>query len=772
MMRKIRDALILATLFAAVTLGGSVQPWSWSVLSAVVGVLLVLWAPKRRLGGWADVAILGVIILALCAFLPAPFALHGSWRSQLALGYRLDLPPTISLQPWLTVESFILLMLGVGWLYLIAGCEWSPSTRLHLATAACLGFMLITLMALAQTFAGVSIPLWPSQHGFGPFPNRNQNALFFVLGTILTLPLLEHSIKHKNPRCVLWLFCIAVFVGAIGVGRSRAGVILLAVGTLAWLLSQGRLAPRTALIILAGALGVAALMMVFGGESVQRLVKGEAWTRLLVDWRWAVQRDALHMASQAGPFGVGLGNFDALFALFRNASLSFNRPIHPESDVLWLATELGPFAILLLLVVTFSFCKRLFPLGTHLSSLRSAAFAVTCTVGLHAFVDVSLHRPGTFFSALFVIALGLHVRPTATSARFAHPALRLLGAVLIISSLWFASQVWGEKGPPGTHMLERHLLTAIELREAGHSDLAEAHVAAAQRIAPLDWRSHREKGLLLANGPRWTEAARAFRLVRRLEPGNVWIPLSEIWAWLNSARPQMAIHGIVECVKREAFDTERADLAAVFIFLRSQPKIANELLERLADYPAQALALINGAQIVGPPAVATAAAWVARDPELRSLSDDLRRNVFEILWQDPAHRIRILHGFARQEKWTRPTWPLIARNEAEAGDHKLAVEILRKNLTPPALPPRDSKRDRRQLERDLQINGANYAAAYQLLDVYCELGLFEDAAALCEKMLADPHTPGYWRFLHGEVEIQRGRWEAAWQALTKFANLR
>ncbi len=771
MIRTICDILILAVLLIAPALGGGVAPWAWSILLASVGILLIVWAPQRRLGGWADAAVIGLIILALCAFLPSAVGLQGAWRPQLAAGYRLKLPDTVSPQPWLTFESFLLLLLGVGWMYLTAGREWSPTTRARLTCAACLGLMVITLLALAQYFAGVGVPLWPSEHHFGPFPNRNQNATLFAMGAIMSLPLLEDCLKKKNPQCILWFCCLFVFVAAIAFGRSRAGVLLLAVGTALWLLQRGRLSPRTGIVGLGVALGVAALMMVFGGESVQRLLKGEAWARLFLDWRWAVHRDAFVMAGHAGAFGVGLGNFDAVFALFRNASLGFNRPIHPESDALWVAAELGPLAIPLLLVIAISLGKRLFPMGTHLASLRSASLAVLCVAGLHAFIDVSLHRPGTFFLAVFFVALGLHVRPAATSSKFARPALRLLGGTLLMGALWIGLQVWGETGPPGTTMLERHLLTATQLRQEGSPKQAEAHLAAALRIAPLDWRLHREKGILLADSPRWAEAARAFRLVRRLEPGNVWIPLSEIWAWLNSSRPRMAIPAIVACAKRESYDTERADLSAAFIFLRRHPETAQELLELLSEYPSQALSLVHCAQMVGPEVVAAAAAWIASDPELNAIQANQREEVFEILWRDPAHRLRVLDAFARKERWTRPAWRLIAREKAAEGRHQKAVEILREHIPPPALPPLGAKDDRRKLERDLQINAANYAAAYHLLAAYREVGFLEEAAALCEKMVADPQAPKYWLFLQGEIEIARGRWEEAWKALKTFDNL-
>ena len=57
----------------------------------------------------------------------------------------------------------------------------------------------------------------------------------------------------------------------------------------------------------------------------------------------------LALAAQAPILGNGLGNFEYLFPIFREKSARKNFALHPESDWLWAASELGwPSTILIL----------------------------------------------------------------------------------------------------------------------------------------------------------------------------------------------------------------------------------------------------------------------------------------------------------------------------------------------------------------------------------------------------------------------------------------
>ena len=80
---------------------------------------------------------------------------------------------------------------------------------------------------------------------------------------------------------------------------------------------------------------------------------------------------------------IGLGNFDEIFAVFRNASLNGTRTIHPESDWLWLWAEMGWLAIPLTL-----WCE--ITTGTPNSRPTrkvSSSESITCSASLRMWVQ-------------------------------------------------------------------------------------------------------------------------------------------------------------------------------------------------------------------------------------------------------------------------------------------------------------------------------------------------------------------------------------------------
>src|SRR5258708_24250439 len=104
--------------------------------------------------------------------------------------------------------------------------------------------------------------------------------------------------------------------------------------------------------------------------------------------------------------GVGLGNFRALFPLYRSASINQQSVWHPESDWLWLAAESGWLAVGLALGLAVAVLRGAFPLtqGSR-RHLRAAALAAGIAALLHSTFDVPGHRLGSALLALFVIVL-------------------------------------------------------------------------------------------------------------------------------------------------------------------------------------------------------------------------------------------------------------------------------------------------------------------------------------------------------------------------------
>src|SRR4029077_9733957 len=82
------------------------------------------------------------------------------------------------------------------------------------------------------------------------------------------------------------------------------------------------------------------------------------------------------------------------------------RALHPESDWLWLWTELGWPAVVLTIVGIALLVNRVFPLrvGTN-QGYRLAALIAALLLAIHGIIDVSGHQVGTAFAAVFLLGL-------------------------------------------------------------------------------------------------------------------------------------------------------------------------------------------------------------------------------------------------------------------------------------------------------------------------------------------------------------------------------
>src|SRR5204862_7923763 len=129
-------------------------------------------------------------------------------------------------------------------------------------------------------------------------------------------------------------------------------------------------------------------------------------------------------------------NFESIFAIFRDASHGNTRSFHPESDWLWVWSELGGVALPLIVLGAVLLIRRVAPLevGTN-QRFRLAALIGALMFALHGLVDVSGHRVGTAYSALFLLGLSLH-RPTKLlCSQITEWTFRVLGLALFAIGL-------------------------------------------------------------------------------------------------------------------------------------------------------------------------------------------------------------------------------------------------------------------------------------------------------------------------------------------------
>src|SRR5205814_139633 len=110
------------------------------------------------------------------------------------------------------------------------------------------------------------------------------------------------------------------------------------------------------------------------------------------DFGWLIFQDAWQLIRSSPWVGLGLGNFESVFAIFRDASHGTSRSLHPESDWFWVLSEMGWLAIPLVILGALLLIRRVAPLevGTN-QRFRLAALIGALMFALHGLVDVSGH---------------------------------------------------------------------------------------------------------------------------------------------------------------------------------------------------------------------------------------------------------------------------------------------------------------------------------------------------------------------------------------------
>ena len=750
-------------------LGGATEKWSEGIVVALLGIILLVDPPRISLGRALNVILLAIIACAATAFLPAGWFPPPAWRQILVNDFGISLPGTFSPQPWLSLGCFVSFLAGLSWLYYVSTLDLElREVRQQLRFFAA-GIVLLATLCVALYSAHTALPFWHNQRGFGPFPNRNQTANLFGLTAVVILACGQEDTRHGRKRSIAWLVGLGFIVAAIVLDFSRAGMVILVVGSALWLggfaLRQGSVARI--------ALGFSALlilltvMLVFGGQTFERfhLRAGEAGD-LAPDLRWAIYRDTLHLIRASPWFGIGLGNFDGVFALFRDASLTGAPTIHPESDWFWLWAEVGWPVIVLALAGLAILVRRVFPLqeGTN-QRFRLAALIAAVLFALHGLVDVSGHRVGTAFSGIFFLGMALR-RPAQLRASSWLPLFfRLTGLLLLISGIaWLVATRYGML-LPGAVGAENEMRQASSASQGRNFNETIQRATHALEWAPLKWQLYfsRAVGKVGAKRPA-ADALDDFRRARFLEPNAHEVPYQEGIVWLTR-EPSLAISAWQEALRRVG--AQRLEMYGHMLALASQhsPAVRRGLEEIGMASHDLALVYLQGA--AGADFKTALHHLLENDPNLDTFSGEERTRLFA-LWTDRGDQAELVRAVEAHPDWMGDAWRSMAKYHASRNDFRGAFEIVRRFGAAPPLPQPAAGSSIDQLRQAFHASPDNFGVGYQLYRGQMSAGQSDEALATARHFTEGPDCPPYFYFLEAEAWAAKENWERAWRAWEKF----
>lgn len=359
--------------------------------------------------------------LPLVQLIPLP---PGIWtglpgRDQAALALQLaDITPSwipLSLSPDRTWRSFLALLPPIAIFLTPLICRREFRLRLvHLILAAT---VLGVLLGVAQLASGERLHPWQTTGAgsvVGFFANRNHLATLCLMGLPFAAVLGARVLRKdgRADRRALWLsvLFIGLMIMALGIIRSRAGVILLVptfgASMLAAWVASGRGKPKPFLLALLGGSAVAALAVVIFalGPILARFDTGGAPEGRFENWPTVAEAANAYL-----PLGSGLGSFDAVYRsvepLERLDATHFNQA-HNEYLESWLET--GWLGAGLLAVFLFWYSRRTWQAwaaraGTDRDLQRAASIAIGVVL-LHSAADYPIRT--LTISTIFALYCG------------------------------------------------------------------------------------------------------------------------------------------------------------------------------------------------------------------------------------------------------------------------------------------------------------------------------------------------------------------------------
>ncbi len=751
-------------------LGGATEKWAEGIVVLLVGLLLLVDPPLRSLGLWFNLLLLAFVGYAILAFLPADlFGAAPAWRTAVTADFEIPLPGTVSPQPWVTFGCLLSLIAGVAWLYNIAGSEFElREVRFQLRLFA-LGIVVLAALCLLLYAAGSSLPFWHNQRNFGPFPNRNQTGNLFGITAILILACMEEDFrKRKWIRGVIWSLGLATVIAAVILNFSRAGLAIVAGGSILWLAALLLRKPSPARIALALSVMLALLtaLLVFGGKTLDRFqLRGDAAAGISGDFRLLIFRDALQLTSTAPWTGIGLGNFEYVFAVFRDASQANSRALHPESDWFWLAAEMGWPAVGLVLLGLLVLARLVLPLreGTN-QRLRLATLLGAALFALHGLVDVSGHRVGTVYAAIFLFGLSLH-RPLRTGRSRVVPILfRVVGLLLIPLGLSWIVAERGDKAWPGRLGAEHERQKAVVANRGRNFQAGLDHVATALQWTPLDWQLYFVRANAQLGLGRPAEALQDFRRARFLEPNSPTVPLEEGRIWMNAV-PTLAVTAWREALHRAGPEGPR-----LFSYMLSIAPVKTDPGMRRA---------LGGLARLQPGLMLEYLGWLddadfnsvlqqflERHPDLEKLSRDEQKRLFDV-WARRGEMADLVRLVERRPGLLEQAWPAVAEWHAAQGDLRAAVELARRFVPAPVL-PEPAPGALTDLQRAAYRDATAYGAGYALYREQLRGGQVDDALVTLRRFTANADVPAYFHYLEATAWTAQQNWERSWAAWQKY----
>lgn len=771
----------------AVYCSGSRQAWSLSLIAALMALSMLLLSPRRSvpLGIWVPLAL--AMILGLC------FAMEikelPAWRSTLLEEFQIDTGTRLSPQPWISFERWLMGALCLLWLWFVISLDVRDHERRFVLQLLTGGLTLVIVLSVWWKVSHQAFPAhWHFDNGkpfiYGPLPNRNHFSGICAITGILSFVCIYDSIRRQTWEWIGFAICLPVAFAALMINTSRFGVLMFFLGCGAWMLSaalRDRSARKLANFASLFLIGTT-FLLVFGQRILKRFVQeGDVFSSLVSDGRTAIHKRTLEVLTETPWTGWGIGTFNQLFAILDPNPSPTTRISHPESDILWLAFEMGIPATLLFVTGAIMLIRSFGPWRSKSRSsrndrrLRNGAAIAAMALLAQGLVDVPLHMIGVAVLGGLLAGLGSRGRrssepeePTMLSSLgrwnprhwWHYPAAAVcLGCAI----LWFSVHRGTPIHPTDTYA--RQLLQeADSLTEKGQAAEALKLVEKAAAIRPLHWESYlQQASLKLTLGYPHQQVLADFAKVRALEKKYFRVAYLEAQLW-EPYNSQFAIAAYAECIRREPTQ------AQTFFQRVNEITMGNDQLR----YAAKAIARTNPKLHLTYLMYSDAEEFqnelevlLAEQPQLDAFNKNEKLTLFKA-WYDRADRNKLLAQIREKPAWMKDGWVILANHHAQNGDFQSACKLGFEKTPPPIATPPPTNYDVEQLTRLYLMSPTDIARGLQLYEALKSREDNDEALRILNELSQLPSIPNKVLYEKAYILNRKKEYAKSWEALQQY----
>jgi hypothetical protein len=766
---QLRLFAIVGVTLLSVALGGTTELWAQALIALLAAGLIMLFPPRQIAGKWPMVILFVFMLLALAAFLPAEWGPVPEWKRHLSEDLKVPLGPFRTPQPWLTLQGCGLLFLGLTWTAYLLGQGWNNAEKSQVLRLLVTGIILLAAVAIISYVTGYRIPVWKQELNRGWFPNRNQSADVLAVAGILNYAIAFRSLQKKQRLAAFWVTGMVVLGAALIICYSRAGILMLFGGIGLWHVSS-LFQPQKLKSLAMGAsatLLLLSLFLLFGGSTLERFITVPDGSNPNVeDYRISIQQDAVTTSLHSPFLGVGLGNFEPVFASMRQASAGQNRMLHPESDWLWMAVEMGWFAPLLVLVGLKWWAGECMPFEQKQGeSLRRAAMVAATMFIFHGLVDVSGHRVGSLFVGLLIASVALSPKSCGFTPKWNPFFFRGTAMFLALLSAWWIGSICKDWGPPTTATLDR-LQAKMDLAssEGKLASLSEAANAALE-IEPLDWTFyfHRASAETFRNGGT-EDAENDFAIARFLEPHSIDLCVEEGEVWLGAGDAKRCLEAWHEALRRSG--PQGVKIYSTLLRLAQNNPDVHHGLEDVAGTDVEYL--ITFLNYATPEEEKSELDdLLSRDPNLQSLNSDQQSKLFSA-WYARGNQDDLADLLLSHTQFQIAGWKFLAEHFAAKQDFELACMTTLRYLPQPAAQPEPVDPASSAQPNHFNNHPDDIVEGIKLCQAQVQDNQIDEALDTIAKLERLKGCPPYIFYLKAQLCVKKQLWEQAWNALQQI----